>query len=140
MTLWLGLVGGLIIGWVLEWLIDWRFWRRSYLSALASERRWRNEAQAAQRTISQMQAAMAEVTWPAKEALAAIVVRDPLEEIGGISPVFAQRLHDAGIFTYEQLGSAPLERVVTAVQAEAWQAGEVKSWIEQARQLARQPI
>ncbi|HMN31312.1 MAG TPA: helix-hairpin-helix domain-containing protein, partial [Caldilineaceae bacterium] len=121
MLFWLGLVAGLIIGWVIEWIIDWRFWRRNLYLSLEEERRHQAELAATRSEISRLQAQLAELTWPAKEATAEVVQRDPLEQIRGIGPVFAQRLHEAGIFTFAQLAAAEPERVRAAVDPEASQ-------------------
>jgi predicted flap endonuclease-1-like 5' DNA nuclease len=138
MSLWLGLVAGLIIGWVIEWIIDWRFWRRSTYSSLEAEHRLRTELAAAQNEIRQLQNQLAELTWPAKEAIAQLVQRDPLEQINGIGPVFAQRLHDAGIFRFAELAAATPETIRLAVQPEAWQRVDAEQWIARAAELAEQ--
>jgi predicted flap endonuclease-1-like 5' DNA nuclease len=138
MLFWLGLVGGLIIGWVIEWIIDWRFWRRGFYSTLTVEQQARRQLEAARQEISRLQAQVAVSTWPAKEATAALVQRDPLEQIDGIGPVFAQRLHQAGIFTFAQLAEATPERVQAAIQTEEWQRIDAASWIAQAKVLLQQ--
>jgi predicted flap endonuclease-1-like 5' DNA nuclease len=135
MLFWLGLVAGLIIGWVFEWIIDWRFWRRDFLVSLERERVLRRELSDARRELSRLQAQLADVTWPAKEAIAAVVVRDPLEQINGIGPLFAQRLHEAGIFTYAQLAAATPDSVYTALQLDERQSIDPQAWIAQARAL-----
>jgi predicted flap endonuclease-1-like 5' DNA nuclease len=138
MLFWLGLVAGLIIGWVIEWIIDWRFWRRNLYLSLEAERRYQAELAAAHSEISRLQAQLAELTWPAKEATAEVVQRDPLEQIKGIGPVFAQRLHEAGIFTFAQLAAAKPEAVRAAVDPDASQGVSVEEWIADANELARQ--
>ncbi|HSM55951.1 MAG TPA: helix-hairpin-helix domain-containing protein [Candidatus Sulfomarinibacteraceae bacterium] len=60
---------------------------------------------------------------------------DPLQEIAGIGPVFARRLHNAGITTFRQLAMLPPERLRDIVHVAPWQA-DVTSWIEQARKRA----
>lgn len=57
---------------------------------------------------------------------------DPLQEIKGIGPVYAQRLQEAGIRTFRQLAALPADDVRAKVGLEPWQA-DVDSWIEQAR-------
>ncbi|SRR5690554_1992887 len=59
---------------------------------------------------------------------------DPLEEITGIGPVFASRLREAGIRTFRQLATLPPERIREITKVQAWQAADVESWIEQARE------
>ncbi|RIK35618.1 MAG: hypothetical protein DCC55_29765 [Chloroflexi bacterium] len=138
MVFWLGLVAGLIIGWVIEWIIDWRFWRRDFHTALEKERQRQAELRAARDEISRLQAQVAELTWPAKEAINEVVQRDPLEQIEGIGPVFAQRLHEAGIFTFDQLAAATPTAVRAALQLEQTQRIDAEAWIAQAQSLISQ--
>ena len=136
MLFWLGLVTGLIVGWVIEWIIDWRFWRRQLQAALAVERQLRQELADAQVQIRQLQAQQATLSWPAKETISALVKRDPLEKIPGVGPIFAQRLHEAGIFTFAQLAATPAEKVIQAIQAESGSRPNVTEWITQAKRAA----
>jgi predicted flap endonuclease-1-like 5' DNA nuclease len=138
MLFWLGLVAGLIIGWVVEWIIDWRFWRRDLRAALEEERRHQMELAEAQAEIDRLQAQAAELSWPAKEAIDEVVQRDPLEQINGVSPLFAQRLHEAGIFTFDQLAAATPTDVRTALQPEPSQRINAEAWIAQAQSLLDQ--
>lgn len=136
MLFWLGLVAGLILGWVIEWIIDWRFWRRQLQTALDVERQLRQELADAHLEIRQLQAQQAALSWPAKETISALVKRDPLEEIPGVGPIFAQRLHEAGIFTFAQLATTPVETVMHAIQAEDGSRPNVAEWIAQAKRAA----
>lgn len=138
MLFWLGLVGGLIIGWVIEWIIDWRFWRRSVYTTATVEQQGQRELEAARQEISRLQAQLAELSWPAKEVTAALVQRDPLEQINGVGPIFAQRLHEAGIFTFAQLAAATPERVQAALMPEQRQRIDAAAWIAQAQALTHQ--
>lgn len=132
---WLGLVAGLIIGWVIEWIIDWRFWRRDWQAALEEERRHQAELAAAHAEISRLRSQAAELSWPAKEAIDEVVQRDPLEQIQGIGPLFAQRLHEAGIFTFDQLAATTPTAVRAALQPEPSQRIDAEAWIAQAKSL-----
>jgi predicted flap endonuclease-1-like 5' DNA nuclease len=138
MLFWLGLVGGLTIGWVIEWIIDWRFWRRDFYRAVSAEQHAQRELEAARQEISRLQAQVAELSWPAKEVTAALVQRDPLEQIHGVGPIFAQRLHEAGIFTFAQLAAATPERVQAALMPEQRQRIDAAAWIAQAQALMHQ--
>lgn len=138
MLFWLGLVAGLIIGWVIEWIIDWRFWRRDLRVALEEERRRQAELAAARAEINRLQAQAAELSWPAREAIDEVVQRDPLEQIKGIGPLFAQRLHEAGIFTFDQLAAAAPTTVRAALQPELSQRIDAEAWIAQAQTLIDQ--
>lgn len=140
MLLWLGLVAGLILGWVIEWIIDWRFWRRDLHRNLQVERELRQELARARQEIGAMQAQLAQLSWPAAEATQAIVQRDPLERIQGIDPIFAQRLHEAGIFTFRQLSASSPEEIIEIIQPAAIQPGDAEAWIVEARVFSQPPV
>jgi predicted flap endonuclease-1-like 5' DNA nuclease len=140
MLLWLGLVAGLIIGWIIEWIIDWRFWRRDLYGSLATEKQLREELERSRQEIGQLQAQLAQLSWPAAEAIHAIVQRDPLERIQGIDPIFAQRLHEAGIFTFSQLSASSPEQILEFIQPAAIAPGDAEAWIVEARVFSQQPI
>jgi predicted flap endonuclease-1-like 5' DNA nuclease len=63
-------------------------------------------------------------------------VADNLEVINGIGPVFARRLHAAGIHTFADLVAASPERLLEIVQAAPGLA-DPDSWREQAGQLVK---
>jgi predicted flap endonuclease-1-like 5' DNA nuclease len=60
---------------------------------------------------------------------------DRLEQIKGIGTVFARRLNEAGINTFEQLAQLSPDRIREIVQAGARQKIEPETWIEEARAL-----
>lgn len=59
---------------------------------------------------------------------------DALEEIKGIGPVFANRLNEAGIDTYEQLASTSPEELARITGVTRWDPAD---WIQQATELAK---
>lgn len=60
---------------------------------------------------------------------------DDLTEISGIGRAFAQRLNEAGILTYRQLGDRTSEQVREITRAAQWQ-GDPSAWISEAQELA----
>ncbi len=62
--------------------------------------------------------------------------RDNLKEIMGIGPAFERRLNEAGVTRFAQLAALDEEEIRERMQLQAFQ-GDVASWIEQARALAR---
>jgi predicted flap endonuclease-1-like 5' DNA nuclease len=60
--------------------------------------------------------------------------RDDLMQINGIGKVFAQRLYDAGIYTFRDLAAQTPERLREITQAKEWQKVDPQTWIDQARQ------
>ena len=61
--------------------------------------------------------------------------KDRLERIGGIGAVFARRLNEAGVSTFEQLTELSPDRIREILQVEEWQKIEPEKWIEEARAL-----
>jgi predicted flap endonuclease-1-like 5' DNA nuclease len=63
--------------------------------------------------------------------------RDPLIDINGIGPVYAQRLFDAGIYTFDDLAAQSPARLRELVGAKAWQEADTAAWIAEARRFAQ---
>ncbi|MCB0063355.1 MAG: DUF4332 domain-containing protein [Caldilineaceae bacterium] len=71
------------------------------------------------------------------DTLDAELVPDDLEVITGIGPVYAGRLHAAGIWTYAQLAELTPQQVHESIGAiRSGRMIEAKRWIAEARQLA----
>ncbi len=64
--------------------------------------------------------------------------RDPLIDIFGVGPVYEQRLLDAGLFTFEQVGQMTVEELRAIIKPKAWQNADFAAWIDEARLLAQQ--
>jgi predicted flap endonuclease-1-like 5' DNA nuclease len=62
--------------------------------------------------------------------------RDNLEEIDGIGPVYAQRLNEAGVFSFWHLSQLTPEQVGVIIGPAGWQKIEPESWIAQAQVMA----
>jgi polyhydroxyalkanoate synthase len=60
-------------------------------------------------------------------------VGESLEDISGIGPTYAARLHEHGITTFDELAAASVETVAEAVDVPESRAA---SWIEAAKQTA----
>ncbi len=88
---------GLLIGWLAEWVIDWYYWRGRIYN-IASENTSLKER------ISSLETERNQSFKPDKgTALTDKTGKDNLEAIKGIGPIFAKRLREAGIHTFEQL-------------------------------------
>ena len=94
-----------MIGWSVEWVIDWYYWRgRIYKVA--------SENTALKERISSFETERKQGFKPDKgNALTDKQGRDNLEAIKGNGPVYAKRLHEAGIQTFEQLSQLTRERL-----------------------------
>jgi predicted flap endonuclease-1-like 5' DNA nuclease len=64
--------------------------------------------------------------------------RDPLIDIYGVGPVYEQRLLNAGITTFEQVGNMTPDEIVAVIKPAAFQQIDPEAWIKEARELAAQ--
>lgn len=95
------LVLGLFIGWLAEWAIDWVYWRGQNL-------RITNENTSLRERIASLESAKNQRRLSAKGiSLTDKDGNDNFQAIKGIGPVFAKRLKEAGIQTFEQLSQLP---------------------------------
>lgn len=60
---------------------------------------------------------------------------DQLDEIDGIGSVYAQRLNEAGIYTFAQLAALTPAEIQEFVEAEGWQYANAADWIAQAKEI-----
>ncbi len=105
-TIWFAFVVGLLIGWLIEWLIDWFYWRRQ---------------------CRQMEAAL---------HVAVEGSDTDLQRIKGIGPVIAQKLNEAGIFTFAQLGNLTVAELEAIVGEDIKRLADEEAILRQARELA----
>ncbi|RME43367.1 MAG: hypothetical protein D6796_13205 [Caldilineae bacterium] len=59
---------------------------------------------------------------------------DRLEDISGIGPAFARRLHEAGVHTFAELARLTPRQVRDIIQPQNWQKIEPDIWIAQAKE------
>jgi predicted flap endonuclease-1-like 5' DNA nuclease len=149
----LAFIIGLLVGWVIEWIIDWLYWRRkkpavqpegleqcrsrvaaleqeisSYKSQLASLQ--------AEKVRSESAPAVKAVDLPVERNVPVVQpapVRDRLEEIQGITPEMAQRLNEAGINTFADLGALRPQKLKEILGGSIPQPGGEVEIVKQAR-------
>ena len=116
---------GLLVGWLIEWLIDYFYWRRRY---------------AEKEAVSPLQSRSESRVTPVSTGESRPLVKtapDDLKIVKGIGPVIERKLNEAGINTFEQLGSltvADLRRILgNAIE----RLSDEESLLQQARDLAR---
>ncbi len=61
---------------------------------------------------------------------------DILSEIKGIGPVYSNRLHEAGIFRFEQLARRSPTDILTILELPSWRQDDVQDWIAEAQARA----
>lgn len=96
---------GLLVGWLAEWVVDWYYWRgRIYRAA--------SENASLKERLSSLETKRSQGFKPDKGiTLTDKAGRDNLEAIKGIGPVYARRLREAGLNTFEQLSKLTPERL-----------------------------
>ncbi len=62
---------------------------------------------------------------------------DNLELINGIGKVFAKKLNDAGIFTFEELARTAPDRIRDIIQPKSWQLIEPEKWVLESAEFAQ---
>jgi predicted flap endonuclease-1-like 5' DNA nuclease len=127
------LVLGLLIGWLIEWTIDWFYWR-SRMHPLTAE-----NIDLKERIRSVMVQRNRMLISAKNIPLVDANGRHNLHAIKGIGPVYARRLNEAGVTTFEglaQLKSKQLEEILGTLYKRVF-AKEEKI-LAQAREHARQ--
>ena len=146
MTTFTAVIIGLILGWVIEWIIDWLFWRKRAATDSTERSRMQSDLLDSDTTIKQLQARLADsdatiasLRRQLQELSAQTATRkDRLEMVKGIGAVFAKKLNDAGITTFEELAQQTPERIRDIIQPQEWQKVEPEAWIAQAKTFAEQ--
>jgi len=124
---------GLFIGWLAEWAIDWFYWR-GRIRTIAKENtglRERITFLEAQKNPRRLSAKGIPITDEDGN--------DNFQAIKGIGPVFAKRLKDAGVTTFEQLSrltSQQLEGILGNLYKRFFSKQE--TILAQAKEYARQ--
>ena len=127
------LVLGLLIGWLVEWAIDWWYWR-GRMQGIATENTSLKDR------ISALEARKNQRLLSAKNIpLTDANGKHNLHAIKGIGPVFAKRLNEAGITTFEQLSqmnSKQMEEILGTAYKRFFSKEE--RILAQAKEYARQ--
>ncbi len=124
---------GLLLGWLAEWAIDWFYWR-GQITRAAKENTGLRER------IASLEAMKSPVPLSAKNL--PIVDKDGndnFQAIKGIGPVFAKRLKEAGVTTFEglsQLKPNQLEEILGTLYQRFFSKQE--KILAQAREFAKQ--
>lgn len=125
---------GFLMGWVISTLTEW-LWFRGRRVGAGSPPQTRTSPQLRQQTAYPAPDYQPYVATSSTPSAPASGNRpDPLSDIRGIGDVYEQRLYEAGIFTWHELGQVDVDtlRAVT----KALPTSDPNSWIEQARHLA----
>ncbi|MBX3054079.1 MAG: hypothetical protein KF753_21580 [Caldilineaceae bacterium] len=127
---------GFLLGWILSTLIEWLWFRGRRVQSNSAPQGRAASAPADRPSGAQPGAEYQPYVAGAStsQPTASSNRPDPLSDIRGIGDVYEQRLYEAGIFTWHELGQVDSDtlRAIT----KALPTSNPESWIEQARQLA----
>ena len=124
---------GLLIGWIIEWILDWFYWRGRIAKANSEN------AELQKRIVSLEEALNSKPDTSITTPLTNRRGQDNLQAINGIGPVFAKRLNEAGIHTFEQLSQLTpmkIEKILGTLFKRFF--SEDNTIIEQATEFAKQ--
>ncbi|SRR6266508_1966280 len=124
---------GLLIGWLAEWTIDWFYWRGRIQgvtkeNSTLKERITTLEAKKNPRLLSAKNIPLTDAEG-----------NDNFQAIKGIGPVFAKRLKESGVVTFEQLSrlkSKQLEEILGSLYKRFFSRQE--TILAQAKEFAKQ--
>jgi len=124
---------GVLIGWIVEWILDWFYWRGRVQKAMDEN------IELKERIISLEEALSRKPDTSITTPLTNRRGEDNLQAINGIGLVFAKRLNEAGVHTFEQLSqltSKDMERILGTLFKRFF--SEENTIIDQAREFAKQ--
>lgn len=140
----IGLAIGLTVGWLLNWVVEPLLGRRAGQAGEQATEYGQALIDLQQR-MSAIEAVLSggraqDNLTSGGRTITKVILRekDDLESIKGIGPVFAERLNEAGVYTFEQLAGTSPEHLRQHASPKEFQEVDVDSWIEQARELASQ--
>jgi len=124
---------GLLIGWLAEWAIDWLYWR-GRIGRMAEENTGlKGQLAALKRTKNPVRLSAKNI--PIVDADG----NDNFQAIKGVGPVFARRLKEAGVVSFDQLSrlkTRQLEEILGTLYKRFFSKQE--TILDQAKEFARQ--
>ena len=140
MNVYLATILGLLIGFIVGWLIQ----RNRMREVGENQQNIQNKLEATRTEIkllrtkveAEIKASQSKVEESDRKAQIVYKKADHLEDVNGIGPVFAQRLNNAGIYTFDDLAGQTPERVREIISPKNWQAVDPEGWISQAQHLS----
>jgi len=134
------LVLGLLIGWLAEWTIDWLYWRGRIQGVVNENTALQEQLTSLKEQITSLKAKKSPTLFSAKNVpITDKEGNDNFQAIKGIGPVFAKRLKESGIITFEQLSklkSGQLEEILGNLYKRFFSKQE--TILAQAKEFAKQ--
>ena len=147
--MWTMFCWGLLVGFLLEWLCDWIFWRKarpveasavmaSQGAAFTGQNAAGTGGSGAPISAASSLAGVAAVAAALPSGVASYRDGD-LEAIEGIGPKIAELMHNAGVSTFAQLASTPMDKLVAILDAGGprFKLANPATWAEQASLAAK---
>lgn len=132
MNIFAAFILGVLIGWISEWILDWFYWR-GRINKVAGE-----NSDLKERILSLEKELKNGPDTSVTTPLTKRSGRDNFQAINGIGPVFAKRLDEAGIHTFEELSQLTpmkMEKILGKLFKRFF--SEDNSIIEQAAEFAK---
>ena len=129
-TLLAGIFIGIVLGFVLYWIME-RFLLG--VGPTPQEKYLSEQLAATEAKVASLQA---DLDASAGSGDRVYVRADRLEKVNGIGKVYAQKLNEAGIYTFAQLAQETTARLKEIISPESWQTIEPEAWIAEASTLA----
>lgn len=126
------LIAGIAIGVVLYWIFEQLL---GGVGKNAADSAWAAKLATAEGQVSDLKQQL-EAALSAATTQQVYVVADRLQKVNGIGNVYAQKLNDAGIYTFAQLADQSPGRLVEIIAPESWQAIDPNAWIQEAATFA----
>jgi predicted flap endonuclease-1-like 5' DNA nuclease len=155
MNPWIAFVLGLLIGWLVEWIIDWVYWRRKEKDATARQTACQQKVEKLQSDLSAYPGQIAALKTEnlqlknelqskdtqiadlqAQLSSAQMKSRDNLLTLPGVEPEMAQRMYQAGLLTFQDVGALRPTRLKEIFGSAAEQGNREAEIIKQARMAA----
>lgn len=107
-----------------------------YKTQLENVDTYREQLAEAHAEIGRLQAEVVQPPKRSPQVIETVIVKDNLERINGIGPVFSRRLNEAEIYTFDQLAALSPERIHEMITPEPWQHIDPEAWIAEAKTFA----
>ncbi|MEM7113285.1 MAG: helix-hairpin-helix domain-containing protein [Chloroflexota bacterium] len=128
-----GMIIGIFLGVLLYWIMAQFL---GNFGPTPAEADLMSKLEAAEKEVGSLKEQLAEAQSQAGGAQQVYVQADRLEKLNGVGKVYAQKLNDAGIFTFGQVAQETADRLREIISPESWQTIEPDAWIAEAAQMA----
>lgn len=119
-----------------EELTETRTELNHYLEQFTEMQTYRDKLAAAEAEIGRLKVELTNRPGHVTQVVEKVIIKDNLERINGIGPVFARRFDQANVFTFSQLAALSPERIQEIIMPQPWQHIDPDAWIAEAKEFA----